>query len=127
MILLLLPLFFLSSASFAQGDNSPKLEFNIASQPMETALTALGAQSGLTIIVETKVSKGVKAAALTGTYTADEALQKLLEPAKLKAEYLDSKTVAIRSATEQTATTATGLQQTSLRFAQNTGASDAGT
>jgi hypothetical protein len=114
--------FLLPTASLAQGDNAPKVEFSIAAQPMETALTALGAQSGLTIIVETKVSKGIKASALSGFYTAEEALKKLLEPAGLKADYLDNKTVAVRLASEdKTHTTAAGLEKTSLRLAQNTG------
>jgi outer membrane cobalamin receptor len=75
-----------------------RVTLNIPAQPMSGALTDLGAQTGLTIIVETKVSKGVKAEALHGSYTADEALKKLLDPAGLCADYLDSKTVAIRIA-----------------------------
>jgi iron complex outermembrane recepter protein len=115
--------------ALAQSDNAPKVEFKIESQPMETALTALGAQSGLTIIVETKVSKGVRAQALSGSYTAEEALKKLLEPAGLKADYLDNKTVAIRLATS-TALSREGrgsegdLDAGTLRLAQNTGTSD---
>src|SRR5262249_53904009 len=79
-----------------------RVDFHISAQPMETAVTELGAQSGLTIIVETKVSKGVKAPALSGQYTPEEALKKLLAPAGLKAEYLDSKTVVVRPDKEAT-------------------------
>ncbi len=73
---------------------------DIPAQPVASALTDLGLQTGLTIIIETKVSLGVKSEAVHGSYTADEALKKLLEPVRLRADYLDSKTVAIRIAKE---------------------------
>lgn len=98
--------------------------FDIEPQPMSQALTRLGEQSGLTIIVETKVSKGVKAAALSGSYTPEEALEKLLEPAGLKAEYLDSKTVAVRSASEADShTSRAGYENSFIRLAQADSAS----
>ena len=108
---------------------SPKLgkkfTLNIPAQSISSALTDLGAQTGLTIIVETKVSQGVKSDALRGTYTADEALKKLLEPAGLRADYLDSKTVAIRpiKAVENATKPISSSSNSSanvLRVAQNT-------
>src|SRR5690349_18796391 len=63
----------------AQNDTAKVVDFRIASQPMSEALTAFGAQSGLTIIVETKVSRGIKAVALSGQYTPEQALKILLE------------------------------------------------
>src|SRR3954468_23714239 len=81
------------------GEAKETIAFDIRALPMSEALTRLGEQSGLTIIVETQVSKGIRSAALSGRYTADEALKKLLEPAGLKAEYLDSRTVTVRVAT----------------------------
>lgn len=90
----------LTSGATANPAKLEKIALNIPAQPMSSALTDLGAQTGLTIIVETKVTQGVRSDALRGTYTADEALKKLLEPAGLRADYLDSKTVAIRLAKE---------------------------
>jgi outer membrane receptor protein involved in Fe transport len=87
-----------SSVQAATDNPAPTIAFDIQTMPMSEALTRLGEQSGLTIIVETKVGRGIMAAALSGRYTAQEALRRLLEPAGLEAEYLDSRTVAIRVA-----------------------------
>jgi|GEM_PF-850958 len=87
------------SPIYSPPDNPTRtIAFDVRAMPMSEALTRLGELSGLTIIVETQVSKGIMAAALSGRYTAEEALKKLLEPAGLKAEYLDSRTVAVRAA-----------------------------
>lgn len=75
-----------------------KVNFNIQPQPIGKALTVFGEQSGLTVIVESKLSHGLQSRAVSGAYTPDEALKQILEPAGLKAEYLDNKTVLVRSA-----------------------------
>lgn len=106
--------------SLAQTDTARVIDFDIEPQPMSEALTKLGEQAGLTIIVETRVSQGIEAAALSGRYTADEALKALLEPAGLKAEYLDSRTVAVRRASEANRHTTRAAQDPSvIRLAQN--------
>ncbi len=79
-----------------------KATFDIASQPLADALTALARQSGLNIILTSQAAARTLAPALSGSYTPDEALKKLLQPAGLKAEYLDARTVAVRSADEST-------------------------
>ncbi len=81
---------------------APKVNFYIKQQPMGAALTAFGEQSGLTVIVESKLGRGLTSQPLSGLYTADEALRRILEPAGLIAEYLDSKTVLIRPAGSRT-------------------------
>lgn len=114
-----------SAVRLAQETPSGAMNFEIAAQPLSEALTALGAQSGLTIIVETELSRGIQATALSGRYTPDEALRRLLEPAGLKAEYLDSKTVAVRLAREkeasETSRTSYAAPTESFRLAQSTG------
>ncbi len=103
----LVPLFFLSIllgvAAFvahsviAQDAASRKVDFNIARQPIEQALTALGEQAGLTIIIAIPLGReGI--APIVGTYTPEEALRLMLEPLGLRADYLNARTVAIRRA-----------------------------
>src|ERR1700759_5493332 len=60
----------------ASAASANKVAVNIGAQPVSTALTELGEQTGLTIIVESKVSKGVRSDGLRGTYTAEEALKR---------------------------------------------------
>jgi len=78
-----------------------KVNFDIASQPVAGALTALGQQSGLTIMLASAAKSEAMSPAIVGDYTPDEALRKIIASSGLKAEYLDSKTVAIRAAAEE--------------------------
>lgn len=104
----LVPLFLLSIllgvAAFvaypviAQGVASRKVDFNISRQPIEQALTALGEQSGLTIIIAFPLSTHGIAPDVIGAYTPEEALRLMLEPLGLRADYLNARTVAIRRA-----------------------------
>src|SRR5438445_360226 len=77
-------------AAFAQ-----KVVLNIASQPVPDALSELGRQTGLGIVVYSSLGRGVTAPQLAGEYTPAEALERILAPAGLRAEYLDDKTVAV--------------------------------
>lgn len=77
---------------------APRIAFDIPAQPIETALTAFGQQSGLTIAFETKDGRGRQAPAVSGLYTPEEALQKILQATDLKAEYLDSRTIVVHLA-----------------------------
>jgi hemoglobin/transferrin/lactoferrin receptor protein len=102
----LVPLFFLSIflglAAFvacpviAQDAGSRKVDFNIARQPIEQALTALGEQSGLTIIIAFPLGTHGIASGVIGAYTPEEALRLILAPLGLRADYLNARTVAIR-------------------------------
>lgn len=75
--------------------SSQKVSFDIASQPVADALTALAQQSGLTIMLASGVNGDVVTPALRGEYTAEEALTRMLGPTGLRAEYLDAKTVKV--------------------------------
>lgn len=74
-----------------------RVEFHIASQSVGQALTALGEQTGFTIVVESALARDMIAPALDGRYTVDEALRKILAPLGLRAEYLDKHTIAVFS------------------------------
>ena len=74
-----------------------KLEFHLTEQPLGQALTALGRQSGLTLVMESSLARSVIAPALEGHYTPAEAVRKLLAPTGLHAQYLDKRTVVVLS------------------------------
>src|SRR6185312_1815561 len=75
-----------------------KINLDIPSQPVAGALTALGQQSGLTIMLAAAAKSDVVSPAVVGEYTPDEALRRILDASGLKADYLDSKTVSVRTA-----------------------------
>lgn len=72
------------------------VHFNLPAQPLNQALNNFAHQADLRIVFDTADAEGLDAPALNATLTPDEALQKLLDPTGLRAEYLDSKTIAIR-------------------------------
>lgn len=89
------------SAAVGADSGSPdvkRVNFHIAQQPIGDALTELGEQSGLTIGIPAALGRNIISPSVQGTLTPAEALQRILEPTGLVAEYLDLKTVAIHTA-----------------------------
>lgn len=74
------------------------LQLNIAALPIDDALREFGRQSGLQIFLASAEGKDVTAAAVVGAYTANEGLARLLANTGLRYEFIDERTVAIRSA-----------------------------
>ncbi len=72
-----------------------KVEIHLAKQSLGDALTALGKQTGLNIVVDSTVGREVIAPGLDGKYTPAEALRKILESTGLRVKYLDKSTVAV--------------------------------
>ena len=79
-----------------------KVEFHLARQPMGQALTALGQQTGLTVIMDSSLAGDLIAPAVEGHYTAAEAVRQILAPTELHARYLDKKTVVVLAARDGT-------------------------
>jgi hypothetical protein len=79
-----------------------KIEFHLAQQPVGQALTALGQQSGLTVVMESSLARDVMAPAVEGRYTPAEAVRQILAPTGLRAQYLDKKTVVVLASREDT-------------------------
>src|SRR5688572_310393 len=69
---------------------------NIPPAPLGEALTAFAQQSGLQVILETKLAEGVQSPGVSGTYTAQQAIEELLARTPFRADWLDDHTVAIR-------------------------------
>lgn len=97
-------------------------EFNIAAQPLSQALREYAQQSGDQVVFYSDIGKGREAPALAGSYTRQEALQRLLEHTGLKYRRVNAKTIAI--STDAPARPDASMQRTSMaapmRLAQAT-------
>lgn len=97
-------------------------EFNIAAQPLSQALREYAQQSGDQVVFYSDIGKGREAPALAGSYTRQEALQRLLEHTGLKYRRVNAKTIAI--STDAPARPDASIQRTSMaapmRLAQAT-------
>jgi iron complex outermembrane receptor protein len=97
-------------------------EFNIAAQPLSQALREYAQQSGDQVVFYSDIGKGREAPALAGSYTRQEALQRLLENTGLKYRRVNAKTVAI--STDAPTRPEASMQRTSvaapMRLAQAT-------
>jgi len=115
-----------AGSALAQTDptttDRTRQEFNIAAQPLSQALREYAQQSGDQVVFYSEIGKGRAAPALTGSYTRQEALQRLLENTGLKYRRVNAKTIAI--STDEPAKPAASIQRTSIsapmRLAQAT-------
>jgi len=81
----------------AAQDDSPH-DLSIESQPLKEALKDFAQQSGLQIVFFTDLAAGLKAPAIKGRYTADEALKELLKGTRLTYRHINSNTVEVSDA-----------------------------
>src|SRR5262245_59557403 len=71
-------------------------EFNITASALADALSKFGAQSGLQVLYPLELVRGMKAPALTGKYSVDAALQKLLKGTGLQWSYASANTIVLK-------------------------------
>ena len=83
----------------APSSEPVKYNFKIDSQPLGTALQQFAEQSGIQIIFFSRVTEGLQASALNGSYTISGALEMLLSGSHLTFRVINPKTIEIRSAT----------------------------
>lgn len=100
----------LAAAAHAQVRN-----FDLPAQPLSQSLQALGQQADLQIVFTEALVRGLEAPALKGGFTAEEALQRLLEGTGLKAERTPSGAVMIVREAAETATTLGQITVTATR------------
>ncbi len=122
-----------AGSALAQTQTNPtsadqtRQEFKIAAQPLSQALREYAQQSGDQVVFYSDIGKGREAPALTGSYTRQEALQRLLENTGLKYRRVNAKTIAI--STDAPARPEASIQRTSMaapvRLAQATEAAPA--
>ena len=73
------------------------VSLDIPARPLGDALAEFGKQADITIVfMGTDLKQGATSRALTGKFSPQAALAKLLEGTGLRYEYLDEKTIAIR-------------------------------
>ena len=71
---------------------------SIPAEPLGDALSDLAEQTGLQVLIVSKLVEGVQSRELKGTFSADEALQKLLANTGLQFTFVNPRTVAINAA-----------------------------
>lgn len=84
----------LSPLAYAQ----PTVVLSIDSQPMADALAELAQQTGLQLIVASEAAKDLTSPSITGEFTAESALTRLLAGTGLDYQFINKRTIAIRSA-----------------------------
>jgi outer membrane receptor protein involved in Fe transport len=110
----------------ANTNRLPAVDFDIDAPTLSRALIQLTEQSGLQLIYPAgeKVTER-PAKPLTGRYTPEVALKRLLEGSDLEYEFIDAKTISIIDPSARAAELKTSSRgaasATSLRLAQNTG------
>jgi outer membrane receptor protein involved in Fe transport len=87
----------LGGTALAQTYDKP-LEISIPAGNLADALEKLGDQSGLQIMYEPAVAKGIRVAAVNGILTASDALTQLLARTGLQADRVNDKTVVLKRA-----------------------------
>lgn len=95
--------------------------FEIASQPLASALRSYAQQSGDQIVFFSELGQGHDAPSVVGKYTRQEALQLLLQNSGLQYRRLNPKTVAITLAQEETTAGAPSVLDASFLLAQASG------
>jgi len=96
---------------------------HIAPQPVGDALSEFGRQTGLTIMIQSVVGRGLISPRLEGEYTPSSALDQLLAHTGLHYEYLDAKTVAVLGPRADSKTTARRISALVSQAIQNAGQS----
>lgn len=84
----------LAAAATAHADT---YEFNIRNAVLSDALKEFASQSGLQVVYFAKIAANQSATPVSGAFSAEDALDKLLAPSNLTYERIDAKTIAIRA------------------------------
>ncbi len=111
----------ISCASLAQQPRAQQISLDISARPIADALNEFAHQAGLQVVFYTSIGQGLRSRNLAGTYTADEALRRLLADTALQYKFINEHTVAIQQGSEtdeKKTSSAQGTAQDSLRLAQ---------
>lgn len=113
-----------SLAPAQETKSAATVTVNIERQPMEAALNSFATQTGLQLLfrVEEVIRPGLTSQRVVGTLTPEAALKQMLEESGLRFEFINARTVAIRTlegADGESKPTAGGLSYTDrMRLAQ---------
>lgn len=103
------------SAEATAAAASRRVQFNIAAQPLVTALQRYSEQAKVQVTAPSELVRQVQAPALRGEYDVVQALRTMLEGTGLSFEFINESAVAIRAATGnigQAGTGTMGITQT---------------
>ncbi len=84
-----------TAAIAVQASEPEALRVAVPAQPIAAAINELSRQSGLRIVIDSRLAQGVVSNKVEGTLTAEAALAKLLENTGLGYEYLGENAVAV--------------------------------
>ena len=102
---------------------APSVQVHIDSQPLPQALAALATQTGMQLVYHPEdINTGVISPAVSGSYTPDKALTKILDSSGLSFYHVNSHTIALRVARADAEVAAASSGPTSTR--QPTASSD---
>jgi iron complex outermembrane receptor protein len=85
-------------AGQAAADPGARYEIDVPPQPAFEALKAFAAQTRLQLVYYSELTEGIASPGVTGTLTAEDALRRLLSGTGLAFQFLNDRTVAIRTA-----------------------------
>jgi iron complex outermembrane recepter protein len=88
-------------ARVAQASTPQPGAFDIAPQPLDRALTTFSAQAHIQVLVAGELTGGLRSPGVSGTYTPEEALQRLLADTGLTYRFTSPNTVTLERATAQ--------------------------
>lgn len=104
-------------ATAANAQNAPASQTQIPAQPLIQALNAFATQTGLQIMYVSNIAEGRQSKGAPAGLTPEQALARLLEGTDLTYEFLNDRTVAIRSRNDSSISFSTsgdqGLHETS--------------
>lgn len=100
--------------ALAQGEGPGATTVKIGAQPLDQALTELGAQAGVQIVVVSEDAAGLRARPIEGRFTGEEAVDLLLKDSGLIQRRINDRTIVIGSPERLAA----DAQASWLRFAQ---------
>lgn len=85
----------------AEADKDKKMHFNIQADDLASALFAYSEATGVQLSYPQKMVSGIKSLSVSGDYTPDQALQKLLAGSNFTYQYADNDTVKLIEAPKE--------------------------
>jgi catecholate siderophore receptor len=85
----------LPATSSVARDTTDVIRFHIPAQPLSDALRAFSRQAAVRVQLDVSAAAGAEAPALSGAYTAPEALRRLLAGSGLAAQFADGETALV--------------------------------
>ncbi|CAI2718813.1 secretin and TonB N-terminal domain-containing protein [Nitrospina watsonii] len=91
-----------SGPEVAQLVESGPLRFDIPPQDLASALSSFGETADLQVLYDAALTRGLTTEGVSGTYTPEQALRKLLEGTDLTYTFTNANTVTLKSASAKT-------------------------